>query len=187
MEKNTNFVQRSFTMDIPSQDGIYEFPIVFKYDVQLIRAKYLDLPSNAGDILNADISPNTIIGQINIPCSTGQSMIYADASVLKYLQVGYDVSITNGLTSDDLGQCLEINSNHIIVETKLVNNYGEGSAIGMTVPLIRDLSFSGANSERVIQGTTKTSLLPKGVPIVLKYNNLTGTAAKFVFDLEVLF
>ena len=186
-EKSKNFLQRSFKMDIPAAIGLYEYEIKFKFDVQLIRAKYLDLPEHENDVLNVDIDPNTIIGQIVIPAAPTQKIIYVDASVLKYIQVGFDVSITNGVTSDNLGLCLEIKEKHIVVENEVINSYGIGSAIGMTVPLVRELSFSGASSERIIEGTTKTSLLPKGVPIILKYDNLTGTSAVFIFDLEILF
>jgi hypothetical protein len=186
-DKNTNFVQRSFTVSIPAAQGLTEYEIKFKYDVKLIRAKYLDLPSNAGDILNVDINPNKIVGINIIPCTPSQTIIYVSPTVIQNLQVGFDVSITNGVTVDDLGQCLEIKGDYIIVENQLINSYSIGAYIRLTVPLVRDLSFSGASSERVIEGTTKTSLLPKGVPILLKYDNLTGTEAKFVFDLEVLF
>jgi hypothetical protein len=189
MGHKTNFVIEGFEFKTSNPVGVNEFVVSFPYDIELIKGVYFDLLENEGDVLNVDISPNTLIGQIKLPAQPSASVIHVDSSVINYLDVGFGVSIINGNSFDDLGKCLSIDKKtaSIVVQNDVQSIYPEGSYILMTPPLVRTVSFSGINLPIPIKGTDKTKPLPKNTPIVIKYDNKTTGIKTFKMKLEILF
>lgn len=181
-----NFEHTSYKIEILSTDIFVEKVVSFPFDVNIIRAKYLDSDVMVGDQLSAEINPKFTIGVTTI--ETISTILHVSETVFNNVNVGYKIFITDGVNYEDLGRCLsKDNNNEIITEIEPVNVYALGSYIQYTIPLIESLYFMGANAERIIEGTSKANYLPANVPIVLKYINNTATAKNFIFDFEILY
>jgi hypothetical protein len=189
MHPKTKFVIEGFKMSIPAESEVEEFSFSFPFGIELVKGVYFDLIENKGDVLNVSISPELVIGQTIVSAIPETTTLYVTQSVLDYLHVGYDVSIADGNNFQDLGKCLLINKNAltIIVENPILNDYATGAAILMTIPLVRNVTFSGGSFANPIKGTEKTSSLPKNTTILVKYKNNEAVAKNFMFNLEYLF
>ena len=181
-----HLLYKSYTLEVGT-DPQYTLEIVFQFDVNLIRGKFFDSLNYTGDLLSLDVAPNKTIGLTTINSSVDQLMLYVDATTIKYMDVGYNVKITDGENTSDLGMCLSKSADSITFENPLTHNFNAEACIQMTIPMINRLSFQGSGSERIVEGTKNTVLLPKGTPMLITYYNTTTTAKTFIFDLEILF
>jgi len=183
---NGNFEYRSFKIEVKATDLSVVKEVTFPYNINIIRGRYLDTTPMEGDQLLVEVNPKKIAGCVTVDSIS--TILQVNDTVFKHVDVGHKIYITDGSTSDYLGRCLsKVNVNEIIVETEPSKVYPAGSYIQYTVPLVENLHLMGANVERVIEGTSKSSFLPANVPIVLKYINNTGTDKDFIFDFEILF
>jgi len=182
---NGNFTQYSYKMDIGASASEVTMSISFPFDVNLIRAKYLDVTSMAGDKLLVEVNPKMTVGVI--VASATSSLLQVSPTVSDNIDVGHKVYITDGTNYESLGRCLINESGTITTEIAPTNVYAPMSYIQWTVPMIENLYFLGANVERVIEGTLKANHLPANVPISITYYNCTETEKSFIFDFEVLY
>jgi hypothetical protein len=181
-----HLLYKSYTLEVGT-DPQYTLEIVFPFDVNLIRGKFFDSTDYTGDLLSLDIAPDTVIGKTIINSSVNQLMLYVDATTIEYMEVGYNVKITDGVNTSVSGMCLSKSADSITFENPLTHNFNAGAYIQMTVPMMDRLSFQGSGAERTVEGTQNTVLLPKATPMLITYDNTTGTAKTFIFDLEILF
>ena len=182
----TNLLYKSYNLEIGTGSK-YTREIDFKFDIMLIRGKFVDSLIHKDDILNVYIAPDKIIGKTTINSSVGQLMLYVDSTTIKYLQVGFQVKITDGVNTSDLGMCLSKSADSITFENPLTHDYNSGGYIQMTVRLVDEFEFKGSGLREKIEGTENSMLLPKGTPMSITYDNITGTEKKFTFDLEILY
>tara|TARA_R110000772_G_scaffold254800_1_gene370830 strand:- start:76 stop:678 length:603 start_codon:yes stop_codon:yes gene_type:complete len=181
-----NFTVHYFTMSVAANENKLKY-ISFPYDINIVRAKYVDKSDLEGDFLNVDVNPNQPIGLVLANEAIGSTSIQVDATVIRYLDIGYEVNIATPTSYISLGRCIGKTPNSIQFENSLTSEIIAGSYILMTVPLVRDLQFSGANINADVEGTIKTNFLPKGIPILFRYQNNSDQPKKFIFDLEVLY
>ena len=183
---NGNFTVYYYEISIPGNETIEKY-ISFPFDINIIRAKYIDKTEFEGDYLDVSVSPNQLIGLVLANEAIGSSSIKVDATVIRYLNIGYEVNLATPTSYTPLGRCIGKKPDSIQFETPLTSEVLAGSYILITVPIVRDLQFSGANINADIEGTLKTNFLPKGSPILFRYKNNSDQPKKFIFDLEVLY
>jgi hypothetical protein len=181
-----NFSEHYYTISV-GVDSNYTKSISFPFDVNIIRAKYVDKSDLEGDFLNVDVNPNQPIGLVLSNESIGSDTIQVDATVIRYLDVGYEVNIATPTSYTSLGRCISKTPTSIKFETPLTAEILAGSYILMTVPLVRDLQFSGANINVSVDGTMRTNFMPKGTPIFFRYTNNSATEKTFIFNIEILY
>jgi hypothetical protein len=181
-----NFSVHYFTIPILPNENKIKY-ISFPYDINIVRAKYVDKADLEGDFLNVDVNPNQPVGLVLANEAIGSNSMQVDATVIRYLDIGYEVNIATPTSYTPLGRCISKTPNTIQFENPLTEEIAAGSYILMTVPLVRDLQFSGGNFNVDIEGTLKTNFLPKDIPILFRYQNNTDKEKVFIFDLEVLY
>src|SRR5574343_1688785 len=88
----------------PNCDTIHDF--TFKYDIAPLVIKFSTNEYHRGDIINLHIAPNVTIGALIQSASIGNNYFYVNTTALNYLNVGYMCYITNGITTDELGDVI---------------------------------------------------------------------------------
>lgn len=164
----------------------------FPYDVALLDFEYIPELSMQGDRIGIIIAPDTVVGAISANVSAGESTIPVTSTVIENIEVGYLVSLTDGVEVDDLGVVIskdEANST-ITVSKPLVGSYlvTTPTYVRMGVQIVESIRLNGTNAS-VAVGSAKIggSYLPANTVIRILYENVTGTAKTFSGVVEVLF
>ena len=184
-----NFHYHGYEIDVPAVTGSHHIDVSFPFNVNVFRGSFVDRPGYEQDQIIMSVSPGTIIGATTSAHVLGESVLTVSPTVIENLNVGHTVHIISNGTPLDLGRCLNIDYDlsEITTETALSEDADPGSYITMTVFMVPELYLSGTNAVVKIEGTTRTSFLPKNTPIKVEYINNSGTAKKFHFTLEYLF
>lgn len=184
------FKEKGFEMSVLSSDSEKVETITFPIDISIIRGKFIDVSGMSGDCINMTVAPNTIIGVITANSNSGENVLNVSPTVIDNLKVGYSVSITyDNVNIEDLGICTEIDVNNstITVEKNLSNSYNAGSYIQMSVVMVEDIYLTGANLQRFVEGSFKSTFLPKETPIKVSYKNNNASEKKFHFEIEYFY
>jgi hypothetical protein len=195
-ETNGNLQLDTHTFDIPEgiSGDITIYEEVYPMPINMISLTLCPTPDNIGDSLVADVGHHTTIGvlteSIDSGITGGVTGFGVSSTVIDYLNVGYLVTITNGVTSSELGRCTMINkqTNKISTEFATTTDFSAGAYVQQTVEMIRKLDFPHSTIPILI-GSDKIgcSYVPANVKGRIKYKNNNGQAKKFTFYNEYLY
>ena len=140
-----HLLYKSHTVDIGT-NAEYSQTIVFDYNVSLIRGTFIDSPEYSGDSFSVDIAANKTVGLTTIHASVGQKILYVDYTTIKNAHIGFNVQITDGVNTSDLGICKSKTDSFITFENDISHEFNPGSYVKITVPMVdhyhRNSSFS---------------------------------------------
>lgn len=182
-----NYRVESKRLVIPANSEVWEdytwgFPIA----VMTINW-FVDTP-NVNDIINGYIAPNTTIGAITLKVTIGDTLIHVSPTVSKYIKIGYEVNITNGVTNIFMGEVKMIDS----INSTLLLTFPASATINapayvqMTIHNIKDIYLTPGTTNLASKHIT-SSLLPTGIKARLKYNNKDSVEKTFVFCIEYIY
>jgi hypothetical protein len=184
-----HYQTQSFVIDVPAQTGWHEEDISFPFPVSLLSAEWNNLSSYEGDQINLLIAADSTIGSLSSDANSSDTELTVSQSVIDNCRVGGIVKITDGVNTDDCGRILSKTSTTITVETALVNNYLASSPtyVKHTVEMLPESYLESVGSNMLGQTKIGGSYLPTGTVIKARYNNISGTAKKFIWWLEYLY
>lgn len=171
----------------PNQDTIHDF--TFPYDIAPLVIKFATSEQHRSDIINLQIAPQATIGALIQPASIGNNFFYVNTTALNWLNVGYICYITNGVTTDELGDVVDIDyvSNKVILENSFVNNYAPGSFVKITVNPIRNLIISEPQIHNIGDSKIGATFIPKNNIVRLVYTNNSNESKIFSWQCEMLY
>ncbi len=163
----------------------------FKYPMSGLNIKFIPLTENSGDIIEAYINPDTIIGTITENVNINQSIINVSESAFQYINIGYLCSITDGVNIEDLGHIItkDLNNNTVTVEKLSTTNYLASSPtyFRITLSTLFDIEIGGSGVYDFGNSKIGASYIPTGTIGQLKYINKTGGAKRFSLYMENLY
>ncbi len=186
-----NFGVETIVMDIPSMSSA---PIIkdhwFAMPINLLNTSYITTYQHNGDKLEVEVSPYTTIGTLPDGVTSGVTAgITVSQSAIDYLNIGYFIDISDGVTYYSLGRCtaIDLDTNKISVEYPTPKAFASGSYIDRTVKFVN--SYTLCANEHKTLGTNKIggSYFPAKTVGRLKYTNMNGLAKKFTFGIEYLY
>jgi len=160
----------------------------FKTPVAVYAIYFVTAADHEGDNLTLHIAPNTTVGVISADVNSAETEIPVNSTVIDNFDVGYKVTITDGTNTDELGQCLAIDSvnSTITVETATTNSFlaATPTYIQQTVCMVDDYEI-GPPWEYVI-GESKIggSYIPTGTVVRAIYTNNGNVDIKIIFKIE---
>lgn len=185
---NGNFRTESKILFIPANQIItqlYKWP----YNISIMTIGWTSAEENRGDIVNVYIAPNTVIGGITQHINIGDTIIHVSPTVVKYLNVGFCVKITNGTSVLDLGECILIDPvTYIIHCTNSANiSMNAGSYVQMTIHNIKNIYLHNPEQFKIGEKHVNSQSLPSNTTVQLSYQNNSNVDKHFMFYYEFLY
>lgn len=170
-----------------NSDTIHDF--TFPYDIAPLVIKFKSAETHRGDILNLQIAPNVIVGVATQNIISGNNYFYVTPSSLDYLNIGYTCSVTDGATTNILGDIIDIDysSSKITTNIAFTDNFNVGSYVRMTVMPMVNYIISEPGEHTVGDSKIGASYIPKNNIIRLIYTNNSNSSKTFVWQTEMLY
>ena len=162
------------------------------YPITLLNGWFIATENMVGDSIDATVGENSVIGVITAPVTPGQTVIPVTSTVFNNLYKGFFVSITDGVQTNLLGECVSLNSGNstITVATPVSNTFSPLSPtyVRLTVKVVENMHILVGNqrysfAEKKLGG----KYIPSNVPIRVKYTNNSGNAKCFSYNMEYMY
>lgn len=162
------------------------------FPISILELSLNSSQENEGDIVNAYVGKDTIVGVATQVVPVGTNIIHVSDTVLQNIYNGFLVSLQNASTGQvyDLGECSEIDLvNKTISCTKSVlTNVPAMSYVRISINNIKNFVIKGGMSYNLGRKSLQASYLPKNTKVDLVYHNLSMVQEKtFSFVYEYLY
>jgi uncharacterized protein (DUF1499 family) len=183
-----NYRVESFPINVPAGQTVisnYKWP----YNISVLTINWTSDITNIGDQLDCYVAPNTVIGAITSNINVGDTVFNVSPTVIKNLQIGYMVTIINGNSNIELGECVSINSVTNQIKCTQIPNapMPVGSYVAMTIHNVKNVILSLPDQIRLANKHLQTTFLPAGIVVRIIYKNNSNTDKKFVPFVEYLY
>lgn len=180
------------TIPAGSPGAVTTFSHSWPFQVSILNAWFIPKTDQVGDYVDVTVAPNTVIGYIGAPITSGDTTIVVSTTVLQNLAIGFHVNITDGVNLNELGRVIAINPTNstITVETATTNSFSPASPtyVRMNVRFIEGLTINVAGVRYVVAEKKQGGKgLPPNVPMTVLYHNQDGQAKTFCYNLEYMF
>lgn len=178
-------------MEITGSPAIQYMDFTIPVNINVISMAYTSTADHTGDMIEVEIAPNTTIGVIGAPVSVDDVLITVSPTVIENLKLGYWVYLTDGVNFNDLGRCLNINTDtsQITVEEPAINVFSPLSPtyVQMTIKMVHEWHFGPPQSIRLGSDKLGSSFIPANTQVRLAYHNQTGSSKNFIAFSEYLY
>jgi hypothetical protein len=160
----------------------------------LYSVKFIADDMNKGDILTISMNPDTDLGLIEANVSASDTSFVASATFLAAAQVGYHVTLDDGVNADYLGEILSIDTNTgvVVMSEAAVHAFEAASTHSlMTVYLIKDMVIGPAAQYAFFDEFIEGYSLPADTVFKFTYNNqalidnITSDPTTFVVNMTL--
>ena len=185
---NDNYRTESRRIFIPAGQTITT-DLSYPYNISILTINWTTTNDNTGDLLNCYFDPNTVIGVITQKVNQGDTILHVSPTVINNLQKGYQVNLTNGQQTIDLGECILFDTvtNTIKVTLPVNNSMNVGSYVRMTLHNVKNWIFGPADQVRLANKHLQTSHFPAGTVIRIVYQNNTNVDKYFFNFIEYIY
>lgn len=195
---NGNIKLDCHTFDIPvgASGSITNYESTYPHPINMISLTFCPSQDNIGDTIIADVGHHTTIGYLTENISSGITGgitgFSVSQTVIDYLNLGYLVTLNNGITSCEMGRCVMIDSTNNRISTEFATNtnfsVSSPTYVQQTVEMVKNLHFPYSTIPIDI-GDDKigSSYVPTNVIGRIRYTNNNGLAKKFTFYMEYLY
>ena len=193
IENNVTGIYQSTTisLDVPSgaTGSTYTHNISFPFDTYIWLSNFVADSSMVGDELTIIIGPDTVVGYVTVPATSGTTTLHVSGTVIPsgYVVKGVEMAIDDGFNYYSLGRILSIDAanNIITFENALPNNYNPGSLLKLNINLVKN-QYIGVAGKTYSYGRKGFSVrkIDAGRVIRFNYKNNNGSAKTLHFDME---
>jgi len=182
-----NYRVESKKLTIPANSEIYE-DYTWSYPIAVMTINWFADTSNINDVINGYIAPNTTIGALTSNVNIGDILINVSPSVFNYINVGYEINITNGITNIFMGEVKSIDNvnNTLLTSIPASVNINTPAYVQMTIHNIKNIYLTPGTTNLASKQIT-SSLIPSGVKARLKYTNNGNIEKTFIFYTEFIY
>lgn len=185
---NDNYRTESRNIFIPAGQTVTT-DISYPLNISVLTINWTTTSDNTGDLLDCYVAPNTTIGVITQNVSQGDTTLHVSPTVIKNIQKGYEVNLTNGVQSINLGECkaIDLSTNTITCTIPVNNSMNAGSYVRMTIHNVKHWVIGPPDSTRLANKHLQSSYLPAGIVIRIVYQNNTNVDKYFFNFIEFLY
>lgn len=181
--------ETKFLNIIPS--GITSEDYVWPYPISVLDFSFVTSTENKGDNIEIIVAPDTVIGALGADANINDTELSVTSTVVENLMIGYRVEITDGINTEDLGWCTNINKNDykITVQNPLTNAYSFTSPtyIKMSIYVVCDYKIGNPWFYNIGAAKIGGSYIPAGRIVRVKYINNSATTKEITTELEYLY
>lgn len=176
----------SFTIDANStREILYSWPI----NLSIMTVNFTTDSSQTNDVINCYVSPNTTIGVLTQNLTTSDTNIHVSDTVIKNISLGYIVTITDGVNTAILNECISIDNVNNIINCELPSsfNFNAGSLVQMTIQTIKNYIIGLPSQIHLATKSIGTSFLPKNTNVKICYTNNSNVTKTFCYYFECFY
>lgn len=159
--------------------------IFYPYNINVLLATYLVTLDNIGDTLDMCAVPNTTCAQLDSDLAIGSTSLYAN-TVYTILNHGFNLVVTDGTNTDDLGEIKTYNLSTGIItfSNPTTHTFVTGNLVKMTIYRVKNLKV--VNNSNIVIGLKKINGvgLPANKIMRFIYTNNSAVDKTFNFSLE---
>jgi hypothetical protein len=195
VETGRHFAIFTKIIDIPAgvsgaTDVVSIHDVSWPFPISMVDVFFSTDSTHSGDRVTALVGPNTTIGVITAGVTAGvTSTISVNSTVNDNIDIGMFVTLTNGVTSTDLGCVIGKNFNNSEITTEFISDvsFDTGSYVQITLKMMNN--FYLLPNKDYILGANKigASHVPANTLTQVCYTNHDGLAKRFVFNIEYLY
>lgn len=157
--------------------------------VTVLTMSFNSTPSNTGDSLNLIIAKNTPIGVAPTGATATITIFDVSSTVLIYIKIGYDVSLTDGSGTENLGRVISIDqiNSTITVETPPSRNFAPNSVIKMSIYAARNFIFESSGRQTLGYDKITGTFVPANTLVTIEYINNEVFTKEFYVHVEYMY
>lgn len=184
-QMGNNYRVESKKITIPANSTIHQ-DYIWSYPIGVMTINWYTSPENAGDVINGYVAPNTTIGAITNHITAGDTLIHVSPTVMTYINVGYEVNITNGVTNIIMGEVITIDkvNNTLILSIAATENINAPAYLQMTIRNMKNFILV-PGLVNLASKNIESSFLPKNTVARFQYTNNGNTEKTFIFFYEI--
>lgn len=166
-----------------TSSGITTVDLSWPMPISLLSAEILIGDANCGDVIEAHVAPDTVIGALTSTAVSGSTVLNVSSTVVDNTAIGFFIKIE----SQDLGRVLEVGDTTITVENEVESDISGGSYVLQTIKMMTE--FELCMPGRMTLGDTKVgaSHFPEGTVLRYVYHSNDASSKEFVAMVEYLY
>ena len=132
--------------------------------------------TNKGDDITIAVNPDTTLGLVTQNINIGDTTLYAPAGLLAYGWNGFEIKITDGTNTNDLGPIKSIDKNTgiVVFTNPAINSFSStNTLVKMTYYVMKNLKFGSPGIMRFGDDIIGGSSPPIGTVVKFTYKNNT--------------
>jgi hypothetical protein len=148
----------------------------FKFDIvtSMYSFKFMADDTNKGDEITISVNPDTTLGLITSSITAGATTIGAPPGLLAYGWPGFNLKLTDGVNTDDIGRILAIDKINSTVTFSIPTVHSFSSTdtlVKMTYYTMRDLKIGPSAVYAFCEDIIGGSAPPSGTVVRFTYKN----------------
>jgi len=170
-------------LDVPGVTGVQNFDTVFPpYPTKVFNTTFQVRDENVGDSLTILGSPGTVAGVLTGTLSAGATTLNVSAGVNALVYLGYIMSVTNGSTTAQLGECVAKDDLAGTITTSLPSSttFSAGAAVVYSILRVNSVWLTSAGDKSISHLVGGIVAAPNAVTRLM-YNNTNGQAKKLYY------
>lgn len=158
----------------------------FPYDIVLLGGEFHCKDENVGDRCQFVINPDKIVGVTDAIVSNGVTFFDIPTNVLPYMFKGFNLTLTDGTNTDELGEIITINGNTVTVENATTREWAIGAQIKSEYYMVPHIRFDAPGTFEIGKNSNSGNFLPAGTELEFRYFDENGLTKNVVicFSLE---
>jgi hypothetical protein len=184
---NGNYMLEGFTINVPAQSNYTSFKI-FPMPISCYNVYCYPTQSNVNDSFSCYLPLPTVpvLGNVSI----GSSNIPIPSALTSYVNVGYNVALSNSSNLEQIGRVISIDTSNNVLYTEYCssNSYSyPNDQVVIKAYFVKDLLMPVVNQIIVGQGTLNGTFVPKNTPVLIEYSNNSCTEKKMTYHVEYMY
>lgn len=176
-------------MNVPSgtPGAVTTLDVTWPMDATLWRTVLTPTTDMLGDFINVIASPETTVGGLTAPASSGATVLSVNGTVTANIQRGLLITLDDGVNKDVLGRCTAIDTlaGTITVTTPLTHSFAAGTPVKVGVYVLNGISIHNTESIDIGLKGMKGKLIDAGMILRVYYTNNSGTAKTVYWRYEI--
>ena len=193
-----HYAATTIVLDIPAATIAGEVTTTtkcFHYPIGLMAVHFTSTTDMEGDVLNADMALDTIVGIITEDVDIGATCvdigISVSSTVIDHMEVGYHVRLFDGVNQDDVDKCYSIDTENQIIKVNKETTHAFSAAsptyVQMTIEMLQDFVIGPAQTYQLGLNSSGSSYVPADTIGSFRYENWEMSAKRLYLFLEYFY
>lgn len=179
-----NFKIKGFVYSCPANQTT-TFNVSWPINITVSTVRIYSIASQIGDVLNASVNPETVVGILTAECSIGQTIASVNSTVISNSKIGYICYIN----SEKLGMITNVDpvNNTITFENATTATHAAGSFFKIEVLMIENYPLGMEGESCLGESNIGGTHLPANSVTRIEYTNNSDTTKIHKFSVEYLY
>lgn len=188
-ETGGHFKCYGYKIDCPTGTSTHDY--TYDNPISALSISFVTTSDHQDDELSVLVGPDTTIGSLTVGVTIGVTSFNVSDTVIEHAKVGYNISLYDGVNTDDLGTITYVDKINSTITTTNGTSYGFSAAsptyVRITVTVVDSFIFGFPGRYEIGKDKIGGSYVPTGTIIRVKYVNNGGTSKTFYPKIEMLY